>query len=71
MRSISGVVGGSINTITKLLVNAGTACQEYHDEHVRGLDFQCIQCDEIWSDCYAKQRTLRTAKIADVMARNT
>ena len=54
MRAISCVVGVSINTVTKLLIDAGTACQEYHDEHVRGVKAKRVQCDEIWSFCYAK-----------------
>ena len=58
MRSISRVAGVSINTVTKLLVNAGNACEKHHDEHVRGLNCQRIQCDEIWSFCYAKQKNV-------------
>lgn len=58
MRSISRVVGVSINTVTKLLVEAGEACRAYHDEHVRGLTCERIQCDEIWSFCYAKERNV-------------
>lgn len=38
MRSIFRVVGVSINTVSKLLVDAGKACEKYHDEHVRGLN---------------------------------
>lgn len=66
MRSISRVVGVSINTVTKLLVDAGNACQTYHDEHVRGLDCRRIQADEIWSFCYAKQRNVASAKRKDL-----
>ncbi len=64
MRSISRVVGVSINTVTKLLVNAGEACAAYHDEHVRDVEAKRVQCDEIWSFCYAKQRNVKTAKAA-------
>ena len=49
MRSISRVVGVSINTVTKLLVDAGSVCQAYHDETVRGIKAKRVQCDEIWS----------------------
>ena len=61
MRSISRVVGCSINTVTKLLVQAGKAAAAYHDEHVRDVKAARIQCDEIWSFCYAKERAVRTA----------
>jgi len=64
MRSISRVAGVSINTVTKLLVDAGSACQAYHDEHVRGLHPNRVQCDEIWSFCYAKARNVADAKSA-------
>ncbi len=66
MRSVSRVVGVSINTVTKLLVDAGNACAAYHDEHVRGLKSRRIQCDEIWSFCYAKQKNAPTAKRLDL-----
>ena len=36
LRAISRNTDASINTVTKLLVAAGTACAAYHDEHVRG-----------------------------------
>lgn len=64
MRSISRVVGVSINTVTKLLVDAGNACAAYHNEHVRNLNCQRIQCDEVWSFCYAKAKNVQTAKKA-------
>jgi IS1 family transposase len=55
MRSISRVVDVSINTVTKLLIDAGTACAQYHFDHVRGLKTKRVQCDEVWSFCYSKQ----------------
>ena len=54
LRAVSRATGGSINTATKLLVDAGEACAEYHDEAVRGVKSRRVQCDEIWSFCYAK-----------------
>lgn len=64
MRSISRVVGVSINTVTKLLIDAGEACAAYHHEHVRGVKAARVQCDEIWSFCYAKAKNVATAKAA-------
>ena len=58
MRSVSRVVGVSINTVLKLLVDAGEACALYHDEHVRNIKAAHIQCDEIWAFCYCKQKTV-------------
>jgi IS1 family transposase len=54
----------SINTVTKLLVDAGCAAANYHNEHVRNLTCKKIQCDEIWAFCYAKQKNVKTAKAA-------
>ena len=62
MRSISRVLGISINTVTKLLVDAGRACAEFHDQNVRGLTPKQIECDEIWSFAYAKQRNAPMAR---------
>ena len=64
MRSISRVVGVSINTVTKLLIGAGTVCAAYHDEHVRDVTAARVQCDEIWSFAYAKAKNIATAKAA-------
>ena len=61
MRSISRTVGVSINTVTKLLVDAGYACAAYHDETVRNVNSSRVQCDEIWSFCYAKEKNVRFA----------
>jgi IS1 family transposase len=55
MRSISRVADVSINTVTKLLIDAGSACAQYHYDNVRGVRSKRIQCDEIWSFCYSKQ----------------
>lgn len=64
MRSVSRVCGVSINTVTKLLVDAGTACAEYHDQRVRNVSAKAVQCDEIWSFNYAKNKNVRFAKSA-------
>ena len=37
MRSIERVAGVSINTVSKLLVEAGKAAEAFHDKTVRGL----------------------------------
>ena len=58
MRSVSRTVGVSINTVSKLLVEAGEACAEYHDRTVRQVASHRVQCGEIWSFCYAKQKNV-------------
>lgn len=64
MRSISRVADVSINTVSKLLVEAGEACLAIHDEQVRNVKASRIQADEIWSFCYAKAKNVSTAKDA-------
>jgi IS1 family transposase len=70
LRSISRVAGVSINTVTKLLVDAGTVCAAFHDASVRKVASKKIQCDEIWSFCYAKDKNLAAAKAAPEGAGN-
>ena len=56
MRSISRVAGVAYNTVLKLLPEAGAACLQYHDRSVRGVHARYVQCDEIWSFCYSKEK---------------
>ena len=58
MRSISRAAGVSINTVTKLLVDAGLACAEYHDKAIHNVKSKRVQCDEIWSFCYPKKKNV-------------
>src|SRR3989337_2991083 len=62
MRAISRVADVSINTVSKLLIDAGLACAEFHDEKVRQVKAARVQCDEIWSFCYAKAANVPEAK---------
>lgn len=71
MRSISRMADVSINTVSKLLVDAGKACAAYHDEAVRGVTASKVQCDEIWSFTYAKQKNVKAAKSAPSEAGDT
>ena len=64
MRSISRVVDVSINTVTKILEDAGKACVAHHEATVRNVASRRVQCDEIWSFCYAKQKIVAAAKDA-------
>ena len=68
MRSISRVVGVSINTVAKLLAEAGEACLTYHDENVKGLNCKRVEVDEIWSFVYAKEKNAHAAKAAPIFA---
>ena len=69
MRSISRICDVSINTVTKLLEDAGRFCLAFHDERVRGLTCKRIQADEIWSFNYCKPENLPTTKSAPRLGR--
>ena len=50
--------------MSKLLVDAGTACGAFHDDHVRGVSSRLIQCDEIWSFVYAKDKSIKQGRVS-------
>lgn len=58
MRATSRMCDVSINTVTKLLVDVGDACAKHHDAVMRDLPCKRIQCDEIWSFCYSKEKNV-------------
>ena len=71
MRAITRLTGASINTVSKLMVDAGEACAAFHNENVRGVESARIQCDEIWSFVYAKEKNVKKAKAAPPAAGDT
>jgi IS1 family transposase len=64
MQATARVCDVAFNSIVKLLADAGRACEAFHDKMVRGVHCKRVQCDEIWSFVYAKQRNVATAKAA-------
>ena len=64
MCAISSVENVSFNALRKLALYAGNVAAEYHDEHVRNIDAQRIECDELWAFCYAKDKNLPTTTAA-------
>lgn len=62
MRAVSRLADVSINTVAKLLIDAGRFCATYHDDNVRGVTAKRIQCDEIWSFTAAKQKNVPSMK---------
>lgn len=62
IRATTRITGCSKNTVTKLLVEVGQACVVFHDQRVTGLKVRRIQCDEIWSFVYSKQKNVVTNK---------
>jgi len=56
LRSCSRITDTSITTVSKLLVEVGTACWNFHDTHVVNVKCDRVQCDEIWSFVYSKEK---------------
>ena len=71
MRSVSRIADVSINTVSKLLVDAGRACARFHDEAMRNVKARRVQVDEIWAFTYAKQKNVDKAKAAPSGAGDT
>ena len=71
IRSVTRLMNVGKNTVIRLMVDAGKACAAYHDEHVREVRSNRIQCDEIWSFTYAKQNNVESAKAAPLGAGDT
>jgi len=67
MRSVSRLADVSINTVSKLLVDAGRVCAAFHEDQVCGVKAKRVQVDEIWSFTYAKRKNV-TENIAEAVA---
>jgi IS1 family transposase len=58
IRATVRMTGVAKNTIVKLLADVGKTCAEYQDKVFKNLNCKRIQCDEIWSFCYAKEKNV-------------
>jgi len=58
IRATCRITDTAKGTVIRLLRDVGKACAEYQDKHLRSLSCQRIECDEIWSFCYAKAKNV-------------
>lgn len=58
LRATSRLCDVSINTVTKLLVELGAACNAFHGATVRDVRVRRLQCDEIWCFVGAKAKNV-------------
>jgi IS1 family transposase len=58
IRATVRMTGTAKNTVVKFIADLGRACAEYQDKALRNLTCKRIQCDEIWSFCYAKEKNV-------------
>lgn len=62
LRATARMCHADVHTVMSLLVDVGRACGEYQDRVLRNLTSKRIQCDEIWSFCYAKEKNVPADK---------
>lgn len=58
MRAVSRMADCSINTVTKLLIDIGYACQFYQAQVIKNVEAKRVQADEIWSFCGSKEKNV-------------
>ena len=58
LRATARMTDAAINTVVKLLIDVGQACSDYQDKVLKNLSCKRLQCDEIWSFCYAKAKNV-------------
>src|SRR2546430_1599619 len=58
IRSTCRMTGVAKGTVTQFLVDLGRACADYQDAVLRDLPCKRVQCDEIWTYVYAKQKNV-------------
>lgn len=62
IRATVRMTGVAKNTVVKLLAEIGAACEKYQQKKLVNLPCKRVQCDEIWSFCYAKQKNVPADK---------
>jgi IS1 family transposase len=62
LRATARMCDVAFNTVLKLVPEIGVACSAYQNRACRNLTSKRIQCDEIWSFCYAKQKNVPADK---------
>jgi len=58
LRATARMCDVAFNTVLKLLPEIGQACEDYQRRVLVNLPCKRVQCDEIWSFCYAKEKNV-------------
>lgn len=58
IRATCRMTDAAKGTVLKLLADVGKVCADYQDKVFHDLPCKKIQCDEIWSFCYAKEKNV-------------
>jgi IS1 family transposase len=63
LRATARMTGVARNTVAKLLLELGEVCRAFQDRTIRNLwKTTRVECDEIWSFCYAKAKNVPEEK---------
>jgi hypothetical protein len=62
LRATARICNVAFNTVLKFIPQIGMACADYQDKIFHDLKCKRVQCDEIWSFCYAKQKNIPEEK---------
>lgn len=58
IRATCRITDTAKGTVMRLLAEVGAACREYQDKALKNLPCKSIQCDEIWSFVYSKEKNV-------------
>ena len=58
LRATARMCDVAFNTVLKFLPDIGQACEDYQWSVFKNLPCKRVQCDEIWSFCYAKEKNV-------------
>lgn len=62
IRATCRLTGACKDAVTKLLCDLGKACADHHRRAVCNVHTRHVQCDEVWSFCYAKAKNVPDEK---------
>ena len=62
IRATCRLTGACKDAVLKLIRNLGAACAAHHNAAIRRVRVQRVQCDEVWSFCYAKEKNVPEEK---------
>lgn len=65
VRATCRLTGTCKDAVLKLVCDLGEVCASHHNVAVRGVHSCRVQCDEIWSFCYAKEKNVPEEKKAE------
>jgi IS1 family transposase len=69
VRAACRITGIAKGTALKLIRNVGEGCEAFQRQWLTGLETARVECDEIWSFCYSKEKNVPTGISKEVRDR--